>query len=70
MERSDMTNTAGTHIDVHMVIVKLDAHPMAGMTRLTMEGISAEDFAGAKSVLDRTAIAAAPPAVRHGRRRN
>ena len=64
----DMTNAAGTHVNVHMVVVKLDSRHMASITRLTMDGISADDFAAAKSVLAHTGITAMPRASHHGRR--
>jgi hypothetical protein len=60
MYDSDMSNDKGTHINVHLVIVKLDASRMASITRLTIDGISADDYAAANSVLANTAITAMP----------
>jgi hypothetical protein len=67
MYDSDMKNDAGTHINVHLVVVKLDATHRASVTRLTIDGISSEDYADANSVLTNTTITAAPPVPRRGR---
>ncbi len=56
MYDSDMSNDHGTHINIHLVVLKLDASHMASITRLTIDGIGGEDYAAAQSVLENTSL--------------
>ncbi len=58
MYDSDMSNDQGTRINVHLVVLKLDASHMASITRLTIDGIGGEDYAAAQSVLENTSLIA------------
>ena len=69
MYDSDMTNAGGVHINVHLVVVKLDTAHMASITRLTIDGITAQGYTDANSVLANATITAVPPAPHHKRHR-
>jgi hypothetical protein len=56
MYDSDMTNAAGLHINVHMVVIKIGEAHMASITMMTIDGVSASDYAAARGVLGNAAI--------------
>ncbi len=53
---TDLTNPSGVHVNVHMVAVKTGKSGMASITELTIDGIGADDYAAAQSVLTNTQI--------------
>ena len=56
MYDSDVTNASHIHVNVHLVAIKVDAGTVASITRITIDNISADDYAAAQSILANTTI--------------
>jgi hypothetical protein len=55
---SDMVNSSGVRVNVHMVAVKIGTNDMASITMLSVEGIAGDDYQAAQSVLRNTSLVA------------